>query len=100
MNLLENYKAEARRLQQVKDDLFTEEIRATRTYADMHRNKGALNAEQSEFLKVVEQYNIDSIAILKLQDEYNADEIEHRLATLRVLLEYIKNTIYTLPWEN
>ena len=57
----------------------------------MHRNKGALNAEQSEFLKVLEQFNIDSIAIIEHEGEYNADEIEHRLATLRVILEYIKN---------
>jgi hypothetical protein len=100
MDLLESYKAEAMRLQNEKRALFTKEMCATRTYSDMHRNKGALNAEQSEFLKVLEQFNIDSIAIIEHEGEYNADEIEHRLATLRVILEYITNTVYTLPWEN
>jgi hypothetical protein len=93
-------KGEIMRLQNEKRALFTKEMCATRTYSDMHRNKGALNAEQSEFLKVLEQFNIDSIAIIEHEGEYNADEIEHRLATLRVILEYIKNTVYTLPWEN
>ena len=54
MTLIERYKTAMNDLQKRKDVLFTDEIRKTKTYSDMHVNKEALDPEQSKFLKIVE----------------------------------------------
>ena len=98
MTPIERFKLEAARLQEKKNVLFTAEIRATKTYEDMHTNKGALDAAQSEFLLMVEKYNRD--CIYPNPDEISTDEaVDARIAELYAVLEKIANTIYTLRWE-
>ena len=100
MTLLEYFKTEAKRLQDEKNALFTKEICASKTYADMHRNKGALNASQSAFLKVVEDFNDDCLVNIPKEYEYDEELVNKKLAELNETLVWIKNTIYTILWEN
>ena len=99
MTLTERFKLEANELQRRKNVLFTEEICATRTYSDMHKNKGALDPQQSKFLKIVEQFNDDCLG--PIDEKYVASEeaLNARLAELEEVLTVITDTIYTIKWE-
>ena len=98
MSPIERFMSEAARLQEKKNVLFTSEIRATQMYEDMHTNKGALNAQESEFLLMVEKYNRDCLH--PCADELSTDEaVDARIAELYSVLEKIEKTIYTLNWR-
>ena len=98
MTPIERFKKEALELQAKKNVLFTAEIRATQTYEDMHTNKGALDKAQSEFLVMVEQFNVDC---LRPNPENLATDtaVDEKLAKLRLVLDKIADTIYTIRWD-
>ena len=99
MTTIERFKKEARVLQDKKDVLFTDEIRATKTYKDMHVNKESLDEAQSTFLKIVEKFNDDCLG--PIDERYVATEeaLDNRLAELEEVLQVITDTIYTIKWE-
>ena len=100
MTPLERFKSEAKELQRKKNVLFTPEICASKTYADMHRNKGALNESQSKFLAIVEKFNDDCLVNFPKEFEYDEEAVNKKLKELEETLVVITNTIYTILWEN
>ena len=98
MTPIERFKKAALELQAEKNILFTAEIRATQTYEDMHTNKGALDKAQSEFLVMVEQFNVDCLH--PNTDELATDTaVDEKLQELRRILGEIADTIYTIRWD-
>lgn len=99
MNLDDYLKLFLTDVQHQKDALFTNEIRLSRTYANMNGNVNVLNEEEKRFVVLNEEFNNTCFFLQSKQYRDDVNLANEKITHIKNVFEEISDLFQKIEWR-